>query len=145
MANFLIYNKTHWMELPSKAARSKTGYQNCCDKIDASGKIPSVIIAERAELKRKYDARYVIGDIVDIRDKLGLCGLESNHFLLVKVTGITAKEAADYLDPKTETNANGQVKTIRRRKFNIDISGLTFANKETSITLDEFKKLVKEK
>ena len=68
MAEFLIYNKTHWMELPSKSNPSMTGYErnhfviDNNDSLDTSQKIKSKDL-----LTRKYNARHQVGDIVEAR------------------------------------------------------------------------------
>ena len=138
---------THWYDLPAKHNPAQTGYEQNVSKIDASAELnPTDKINARAELKRKYDARYLVGDIIDVRqDTLGMCGLEPDSFLLIKVPGMTFDEAFEYSQRSNYIGGTGKEKIKNRRKYNIDISGLTFSSKTITLTVDEFKKRISNK
>ena len=149
MANFLIYNKTHWLELPSKSEPEKTGYQRNHDKIQ-SMTIPVLDKSDKLnELDRKFDARAVLGDIVEARkDNQKMVGLEPESFVLVKVPEIKDVEAKEYTGPLLDgiPSAEYTPKILRQHKYFLDVSKIIFdAKKEAVLTKEQFLKTLSEK
>ena len=68
MAEFLIYNKKHWMDKPSKDRPDLTGYENVIRKIE-EGSLNSLQKDKILNVyNMKYNARHTKGDIVEIRE-----------------------------------------------------------------------------
>lgn len=149
MAEFLIYNKTHWFDLPSKSEPDKTGYQRNHDKIQAMV-IPVVTKSDRInKLDDQYNARPLVGDIVEVRtDGTGMGKLEPESFVLVKVPEMSEKEARDYTGPLLDDipSEENMPKTIKQFRFSVDISGIMFTiDGKTTMSRDEFLSLITEK
>ncbi len=83
MAEFLIYNKTHWMDELSVAEIAER-------------------VKENSHLQAKYDARYQRGDIVEIRPdgywSQDRAGHGKHAFALVVLPGLGIKDAQHYMD-----------------------------------------------
>ncbi len=95
MAEFLIYNKEHWMDVDN-------AYAVWRKKIEDN---PIFTVAERArnlvKFDRKHDARYQRGDIVEIRPD-GYWSIEKHFdakmFALLKVPGLSFEDAESYME-----------------------------------------------
>lgn len=97
MAEFLVYNKEHWMDLPSKDQPEKTGYENVIDKINNSNYSSSAKTLALFNFIEKYNARSQKGDIIERRkDGIGMVGKELLSFALIKVPEKTYESAKQY-------------------------------------------------
>lgn len=138
MAVLLIYNKIHWMELPSKLSPSKTGYERNNLVIEADSKLSTAQkITSKEKLTEKYNGRYVKGDIVEARESNQLRGkLEKDSFIFLDIPDLDFKTANDYSGNKGIYNSG----------FNVDLLGLT-ADKNKNIILNrtEFNSRLTEK
>ena len=132
MPKFLIYNKTHWMDLPSKSEPLKTGYKRNEAIIDSKIIAVSDKMGEFARLESKYNAKSITGDIAEIRnDDAHLCGKEFASYVLIQVD-MDEKEEEQYKD-----NVHFGDALKHNLRFNLDISGINFneKTKEASIQL----------
>ncbi len=122
MAEFLIYNKTHWYDLPSKSTPSLTGYERNHFVIDIDHKLSTTSkIQAKDRLTLKYAARCQLGDIVEARRDGGPRGkLEEKAFIFLQVPSISLKDAIKYSEPLI--NASNVM--VRRRKYFMDMAGL---------------------
>ncbi len=122
MAEFLILNKTHWMDRPSKNNPGMTGLERNHFVIDTDYKLSVAQKIEKKDaLTLKYASRNQPGDIVEARRDNGPRGdLEEFSFLFLQVPEIDLKEAIKYTVPLE----NGSGVIIRRRKYFIDTTGL---------------------
>ncbi len=121
MAEFLIYNKQHWMELPSKNNPSMTGYERNHVMVDTDSKLT---IAQKIEKKdaltQKYNRRYQMGDIVEARQDGGPRGKkEEESFIFLQVPSINLETAKGYCISLESADM-----TIRRRKYFVEMAGL---------------------
>lgn len=128
MAVLLIYNKTHWMELPSKLNPNLTGYERNHLVIDTNSKLSTAQkITSKERLTEKYSGRYVKGDIVEVRESGQLRGkLEENAFIFLDVPDLDSKIAKEYSGHKG----------IYGSGFNVDLIGL-IPDKNKNITLNK--------
>lgn len=111
MAEFLLYNKDHWMDALSQA------------EIDAH-------IANNKHFQQKYDSRYQKGDVIEVRNDGYWTdgkrkGFGAPTFALMTVPGMSLEEAKKYVEPQ-ETVENAGLEnevrtTIKRRKYQIDL------------------------
>ena len=144
MAVFLIYNKTHWMDLPSKNNPSMTGYERNHFVIDNKIEYTTVQkIKAKDLLTQKYNARHQPGDIVEARKAIRRRGkLEEESLIFLQVNEIGLKTAEGYCVPLE--NASGVM--IRRRKYSVDMAGLIpDSHKNVSVTESEFNSRLKVK
>lgn len=142
MAEFLIYNKTHWLDLPSKSNPSMTGYERNHIMIDTDYKLSTLEKIEKKDvLTRKFNRRYQPKDIVEVREDGKPRGkLEPETFLFLQIPMIL-KQAKIYMEP---LKVDGS--TTRRRKYWIDISGIVFdENKTASLSHNEFNSRIRTK
>ena len=111
------------MELPSKSEPGKTGYERNFDGIEDNDKLSmEQVLSEKSRLLNKYDARELIGDIVEVRQAdAKMSGLESESFRLIAVD-LEFKDVAHYAE--SIAYASGQLKHKRSR--NINLVGLVF-------------------
>lgn len=115
MAEFLIYNKAHWMSVLSQ------------QEVEA-------YIEKHPKFLEKYDARYQMGDVVEVRPDgywTEAKAYNKSAFLLVTVPGLSFKDAKHYGEPLTKERI-GQIwneetqkdelhifyDIIRKRKYN---------------------------
>ncbi|MCP4648833.1 MAG: hypothetical protein GY853_01955 [PVC group bacterium] len=147
MAKFLIYNKIHYYELPSKSEPAKSGYERNQDKITDSVLTPSQKIEKQVQLTQKYDARSQQGDIVEIRkDDAKLCGKEPLSFALIDVPEIKFEEAVKKYHGALIEEVEGRKYLKRQAKSSLDISGIILnKEKEATINLEQFNNLLTEK
>ena len=144
MAVFLIYNKTHWMELPSKNNPSMTGYERNHVMIDTNNFITTAQKIERKEaLNRKYSARYQLEDVVEARRDGGpRGGLEEESFIFLQVPSISLNTAIGY----AVSLVSADEVVIRSRKYAIDMAGLIpDLHKNVSLTESAFNSRLKVK
>ncbi len=141
MAEYLIYNKTHWMDEPSKGNDARTGYERNQDKInDDVFTSPLVKLDKLSKLSKKYEAKEQSGDIIEERpDGFGMRSKkEILSFCLVKVPEKKESLTLDALKDGASIKYN--------RKYNLDISKLEFdEKKEITITEEQFNDLLTEK
>ena len=117
MAEFLIYNKEHWMDSLTEEQIKE-------------------YIAKRPKFLEGYEARYQRGDVVEVRPDGYWTGEKAKKyrkdaFLMVSVPGISFEEAKQYQKPLTQEFPvsvwNKEIndyetdwvrKTIKTRRFN---------------------------
>ncbi len=116
MAEFLIYNKTHWYDLPSKSTPSLSGYERNHFVIDINSKLSTAQkIEAKDHLTLKYAARYQAGDIVEARRDGGPRGkLEEEAFIFLQVPSVNLKNAKQYCISDS----------THRRKYFVDMASL---------------------
>ena len=144
MAEFLIYNKTHWMDLPSKSTPSLTGYERNHFVIDTASALSTAQKIEKKDaLTLKYNGRYRAGDIVEARRDDGPRGkLEEEAFIFLQVPSVSLKTAKGYYVPLE--NASGV--PVRTRKYFIDMAGLIpDSHKNVSLIKSDFNSRLKVK
>ncbi len=144
MAEFLIYNKTHWYELPSKSTPSLTGYERNHFVIDINSNLSTAQKIEAKDgLTLKYATRYQKGDIVEVRRDDGPRGkLEEEAFIFLQVPSINLKTAKGYCILLKD--ASGIL--VRRRKYYIDMTGLVpDSHKNVGLTESAFNSRLKVK
>lgn len=130
MAKFLIYNKVHWMELPSKSAPDKTGYERNVSIINSKLLSTAAKITELTKLDDTRARVQVQGDIVEIRnDEDKMCGLEPETFLLVSVPDMSDEQAKEYTGPLMNEDT-----LLKMFKYSLDTTGLNF-NNDNEITI----------
>ncbi len=144
MAEFLIYNKTHWYDLPSKSTPTLTGYERNQFMIDTNSNLSTAQkIGAKDVLTLKYATRYQKGDIVEARRDGGPRGkLEEEAFVFLQVPSINLKTAVGY----TVALGNNPAVIVRRRKYYIDMIGLVpDSHKNVSLTESVFNSRLKVK
>ncbi len=144
MAEFLIYNKTHWMELPSKNNPSMTGYERNHFVIDNNSSFSTAQkIKAKDLLTLKYNARHQPGDIVEARRDNGPRGkLEEDSYIFLQIPSIKLKDAIKYSEPLI----NASDIMIHRRKYFMDMAGLIpDSHKNVSLTESVFNSRLKVK
>ncbi len=144
MAEFLIYNKTHWYDLPSKSTPTLTGYERNHFVIDTNSNLSTAQkIEAKDELTLKYAARYQKGDIVEARwDGRPRGKLEEEAFIFLQVPSIKLKDAIGY----TVELENASAVMVYRRKYFIDMTGLVpDLHKNVSLTESVFNSRLKVK
>ena len=129
MANFLVYNKMHWLDSASKSEPTKTGYKRHADNIDAAGYLSAIEkLDAHAKLKKKYDSKLVAGDIIEVRpDTQGMSGIEPDSLVLIKVKDLKLEEAGIYAEALYGLDSNNKQYMKIKRKYNVDISKLEFS------------------
>lgn len=108
MAEFLVVNMVHSYDRPSKDRPDLTGYEyvrwQIMDRLPEGKKRDY----ELAHFEAKYQARYIHGDIVDVRED----GFWSSHptrkvgptFSVVSVPGLSVKDYKYLSDAMFDTN-----------------------------------------
>ena len=141
MAEFLIYNKTHWMDLPSKDFPELMGFENVRQKIMANSALALEQSTKALLLhQRKYDARHMPGDIVEVRKDGAPSGrLEKTGVDFIRVP-IAFEVAKQFMVP----HMDGDI-ILHRRKYQIDMTGVVLVDHEASLTLAEFNNRLKVK
>ncbi len=137
MAEFLIYNKTHWYDLPSKSTPTLTGYERNHLMIDTNSNFSiAQKIKDKDVLTLKYAARYQKGDIVEARRDGGPRGkLEEEAFIFLQVLGINLKTAKGYCILVEDVFGI----PVRIQKYFIDMTGLVpDSHKNISLTKSDF-------
>ena len=148
MAEFLIYNKDHWMDIPSKQRSDLTGYKNVEQKILADSRLT---IEQRTKdfylHEMKYTARYQREDIVEARRDNGPRGkLEEESFIFLQVPGINLKDAKQYIIPDVDLSNPDNPVIIKRRKYYVNIAGLMLdEHQNVSLTNADFNSRLKVK
>ena len=139
MAELLIYNKTHWMEAPSKDRPDLTGYENVQRKINENTQLTLAESTKAiASIERKYNSRYRGGDIVEVRpDNKPRGKLEEDAFLFIKVPSLSMDEAKQYM----QAHMDGET-MLHRRKYWIDITGLKMND---TLTIEQWQSRLREK
>ena len=130
------------MDRPSKSNPGMTGLERNHFVIDSDYKLSVAQKIEKKDaLTLKYGTRHQPDDIVEARRDNGPRGdLEEFSFLFLQVPEIDLKEAIKYTVPLE--NASGV--TIRRRKYSIDMTGLTpDSHMNTTLTESEFSSRLK--
>jgi hypothetical protein len=142
MAKFLIYNKVHWYDLPSKSEPEKTGYERHQGLIDDL-LIPEIEkVGKHLKLNQEYESISIRGDIVEVRpDSMWLTEKEKESYVLIQVVELSYEEAKSYVDRVMDGT-----RIKRKFKYNIDITGLVFdGNNEATISLQQATALITEK
>ncbi len=140
MAEFLIYNKTHWMDLPSKDRPDLLGYDNVTQKINEGPMLAADRSKALANHWHGYTSRYRPGDIVDVRKDGAPSGrLEKTgvDFISVPMTFANAKH---FMEPLLDGES-----TKYRRRYQIDMAGVVLTDHEATLTLAEFNNRLKVK
>lgn len=141
MATFLIHNKTHWMELPSKLQPDRTGYERHQDLIDANSDLSSVQKAiSKDKLTLKYNRRIRKHDILEARPASVKRGkLEEDSFIFIHVHDMLLKEAQNYNVPKEDITDPLEPIILRDHKYYIELLGLTpDIHKNITLTKTQF-------
>ncbi len=138
MAEFLIYNKTHWMDEPSKDRPDLLGYDNVTRKINEG----PMLAANRSKALslhwQKYTSRYRPGDIVEVRKDGAPSGrLEKTGVDFIRVP-IAFENATQYMKP----HMDGET-LLHRRMYQIDMTGIVLSDHEASLTVAEFNSRLK--
>jgi len=116
MAEFLIYNKTHWMDAMSQA------------EVDAK-------ITVNPKWQTKYEARLQKGDIIEVREdgywSVKRKGFAAPTFALVCVPGVSVEDAKHYMEPQ-ETIVNAGTKNevrslLKRRRYQVDLQQISLS------------------
>ncbi len=137
MADLLVYNKSHWMDEPSKNQSAKNGYVNAQDQINAKSLSAGELTKELTLLDQKRDARHQGGDIVEGRpDGTGMSGKEPLAFALIQVTGLDVADVTAY----TESKEDGAGVILFRRSARLDMTGIVLDAEQTArLTLAQFE------
>lgn len=142
MAEFLIFNKENWMDVPSKQRPDLIGYENVQRKIDENGSL-NITQKEKAQINitNKYNARSRPGDIVEARQNgFGLCGDEPLSFALIKVPPMSLEDAKRY-----EGILRDEPRVKYNHKCSLDMSGIILIKNETTLTSLQFNSILIEK
>ena len=124
MAEFLVYEKSHWMDKPNE-------YERQMLLIDA--KIDLTLeqkLKAKDSFAQKYNARYQPGDIVEVRpdgywgepDERDKHGWNHTAFALVKVPGSKVDER--YMAALEDTSILEQPVLLKRRKYTVAVLDL---------------------
>lgn len=124
MAEFLIYDKDHWMD-------SLTQKQ-----INDNEK-------EHPGFKDKYNRRYQRGDIIEVQEDgfwtQKRAGFGSHAFSLIVVPGLLLETALQFTRPLEDTTDPDNPIVTYRRKFQVNMSQFNFdENKIATVNLTEF-------
>ncbi len=146
MAEFLVYNKTHWMELPAKDFPELIGYENVRQKIMANEALTLEQSTKALILHQwKYDARYMAGDIVEVRKDGAPRGrLEKTGVDFIRVP-IAFEDATQYMAAHEDETDPLKPILLHRRKYRIDMTGVVLTDHEATLTLAEFNNRLKVK
>ncbi len=149
MAEFLIYDRDNWMDVPSKDRPALTGHENVRQKImnDSSLSLEQSTMALGFH-EMKYTARHQRGDIVEARRDGGPRGkLEEASFAFLQVLSVSLEEARGYCEPKLDLlSLNETLPVVYRRGHYIDRTGLVFdSHRNVSLTESEFRSRLKVK
>ncbi len=145
MAEFVVFNKMNWMDMPSRVRPDLTGYVNVKRKIEeAAGpgiEAQTVRLFELFKMDKKYEMRYQRGDVVEVRRDNGPRGSkepESFAFISVPIDLATAKQYKQIDRDGDDIKHN--------RKYWIDMTGLVLdKDKQAELTLGEFNNRLKVK
>ncbi len=144
MAEFLIYNKDHWMDVPSKSRPELTGYENVKQKVldDSSLSLEQSTLA-LGHHEIKHERRWQRGDIVEARRDGGPRGrLEEASFAFLQVPSISLKDGKAYCVTKEDPDYT----KARRREHYIYMVGLILDSHKTAILTDaQFRSRLKVK
>ncbi len=148
MAEFLIYNKTHWYDLPSKSTPTLTGYERNQFMIDTNSNLSTAQkIKAKDALTLKYAARQQSGDIVEARRDGGPRGkLEEEAFIFLQIPGINLKDAKKYCVSDKDFIGIDKSVLLYKRKYYMDMTGLIpDSNKNVNLTNSVFDSRLKVK
>lgn len=147
MAEFLVFNKENWMDLPSRARPDLIGYENVQRKINEDSRLDSAQKAVKQEAWTiEYNARSQLGDIVEAReDGFGLCGDEPLSFALIKVPEILLIDAKLYEGAIVTKNLEKEVVINYNHKSSLDMTKITLVQNEAILTLSQFNSILTEK
>ena len=141
MSEFLIYNKTHWMD--ERTAENPNWQMEKQLHIDAN---PILTVEQKIKNKelaaRKFNGHSQVGDITEARKDNGPRGrLEPGSFQWVQVP-ISLKKARQY--KKSVLDARGEISVLH--KYWLDRTGLVFNENQTvKLTLAEFNNRLRTK
>ena len=137
MADFLIMDKPNWREIPSKERPELTGHENVVRKISEDDNLSSGEKAGKLILEgRKYDGRYRLNDIVQVRPHgFGMCGEEPLSFKILRVDGVKQGDydVGAYFDLSDMDNFKAANSWVY-----LDGSGIVF-NKDKIAEIDKAK------
>ncbi len=141
MTEFLVYNKTHWMELPSKDFPELIGYENVRQKIMANEALTLEQSTKALYLhERKFISRYRPGDIVEVRKDGAPRGrLEKGVVDFIRIP-IAFEDATQYM----KRHMDGEI-LLHRRMYQIDMTGIVLSDHEALLTVAEFNNRLKAK
>ena len=138
MAEFLIYNKTHWYDLPSEDTPGLTGYEQNHFAIDIDNKLN---VAQKIKAKDiltlKYAVRYQKGDIVEVRPDGYWTGgkrkgFGSHAFALVAVPSISMENARKYMDSQVDLADPENPVLLKRRKYQMDMAQISLSSEKSA-------------
>jgi hypothetical protein len=135
MAEFLVYNQEHWMDLPSKERPDLTGFENVKRKIQENkeGFTPEQVAKKLKLLNDKYNQRYKKGDVVEVKED-GFWrkrkGFGSEHFALIHVPGLSGIEALKYQEPDQEVSKNPHRVKYHKRRYTFDMNKIPLNRKK---------------
>ncbi len=137
MAEFAVFNKMNWMDMPPRVRPDLTGYENVKRKIEeAAGpgiEAQTVKLFELSKMDQKYTRRYQPGDIIEVRRDNGPRGKkETGAFLFIQVPELSFIESKHYM----------QVHESPRRYYSIDMTGLKM---DDTLTAAQFNSRLKVK
>ena len=148
MAEFLIYNKDHWMDIPSKDRPDLRGYKNVERKILEDSALSIEQRTKKLGLhEMKYTARYQRNDFVEARRDNGPRGkLEEASFAFLQVPSINLKDGKQYVVPDVDLSDVDHPFILKRRKHYMNMTGLVLdEHKNVSLTNAEFNSRLKVK
>ena len=136
MAEFLIFDKDHWMDEPSPDRPDLTGYEDVQRRINDEQISSEAKTKKLLRLEQKYDARHQRGDIVEAREDGRPRGKkEPESFAFIRVT-MPFAEAKEYMRPLEDVQNEGTKSEIRtllkRRKYRLDMAGIVLDGKKTA-------------
>ncbi len=126
MAEFLIYNKDHWMDVPSKDRPDSLGYDNVVRKINEKPMLTANRVKALSLHWTKYTARYRPDDIVEVRESGRPRGkLEPEAFLFIDVPELSFKNAKQYMQAHEDKTDSENPVLLHMRIYGIDTTGLS--------------------
>ena len=142
MAEFLVLNQDHWIDLPSKDRPDLIGKDNVERKILEAPMTIEARTKSLFNLQSKYDARTQKGDIVEVREDGRTPGwLEKESYMFIEVPEMHFEEAKQYMKLHTEGEKGtiGVLDTWRilhKCKYWIDMTGLV-SDGDSRVTLNK--------
>ncbi len=137
MAEFVVFNKMNWMDMPSRVRPDLTGYENVKRKIEeAAGpgiEAQTVKLFELSKMDQKYTRRYQPGDIIEARRDNGPRGKKEKEALLfIQVPEVLLEDGKQY----------AKAHESPRRYYSIDMTGLKM---DDTLTAAQFNSRLKVK
>ena len=144
MAEFLIYNKNHWMDVPSKDSPELTGYENVQQKImnDSSLSLEKSTLALGLH-EITHERRYRRGDIVEARKDGGHRGKrEEASFAFLQVPSVSLEDGKAYCATKEDPDYT----KARKREHYVYMVGLVLdSHQNATLTDAQFRSRLKVK